>query len=113
MTKNRRRSYLRQVAAICACYPRLSSVARIYLLIISELPWVDCGTRWLNIWIRYKANPASLPNTVTDEATGEERTRLINRMRWKGLSSASIAYDDVDVCTFSLLTNVISYFARV
>jgi hypothetical protein len=41
----------------------------------------------------YKANPASLVTTVINEETGEEKTRLINRMRWKGLSPTSIPYD--------------------
>ncbi|EEB93511.1 hypothetical protein MPER_07817, partial [Moniliophthora perniciosa FA553] len=31
----------------------------------------------------YKSNPASMESTIIDEQTGEEKKRLINRMRWK------------------------------
>jgi general transcription factor 3C polypeptide 5 (transcription factor C subunit 1) len=50
--------------------------------------------------ISYKANPASLPTTVVDKDTGQEKTRLINRMRWKGLASKSITYDDPTVSEY-------------
>ena len=45
----------------------------------------------------FKANPASVAVTTIDEKTGEEKTRLINRMRWKGLSPVSISYHDEGV----------------
>ncbi|KAG9219138.1 hypothetical protein CCMSSC00406_0001548 [Pleurotus cornucopiae] len=45
----------------------------------------------------YKANPASVVSTVVDEKTGEEKKRLINRMRWKGLGPASIMFQDEKV----------------
>ncbi|KAL0949601.1 hypothetical protein HGRIS_009648 [Hohenbuehelia grisea] len=45
----------------------------------------------------YKANPASVVSTIVDEETGEERKRMINRMRWKGYGPASIAYADEKV----------------
>ena len=37
--------------------------------------------------------------TITlDEETGEEKKRLINRMRWKGYGPASIMFTDSAVC---------------
>ncbi|KAG5219909.1 tau of transcription factor TFIIIC [Salix suchowensis] len=45
----------------------------------------------------YKANPASVVSSVVDEKTGEEKKRLINRMRWKGLGPASIMFQDEKV----------------
>ncbi|KAJ8523431.1 hypothetical protein ONZ45_g22 [Pleurotus djamor] len=41
----------------------------------------------------YKANPASVVSTTVDE-TGQEKKRLINRMRWKGWGPASIMFAD-------------------
>lgn len=48
----------------------------------------------------FKANSASVPITTVDEKTGEEKTRLINRMRWKGLSPVSISYHDEGVSIY-------------
>ncbi|KAF9821024.1 hypothetical protein IEO21_01001 [Rhodonia placenta] len=45
----------------------------------------------------YKANPASIVTTVINEETGEEKKRLINRMRWKGFGPISIAFSDKGV----------------
>ncbi|KAK7049690.1 tau 95 subunit of transcription factor TFIIIC [Paramarasmius palmivorus] len=45
----------------------------------------------------YKSNPASIVSTTIDEATGEERKRLINRMRWKGYGPATITFTDPTV----------------
>ncbi|KAJ8086409.1 tau 95 subunit of transcription factor TFIIIC [Marasmius tenuissimus] len=45
----------------------------------------------------YKANPASMVSTALDEETGEEKKRLINRMRWKGYGPAAIAFHDSTV----------------
>ncbi|KAG7097162.1 hypothetical protein E1B28_004539 [Marasmius oreades] len=42
----------------------------------------------------YKANPASMVSVTLDEENGEEKKRLINRMRWKGYGPAAIAYHD-------------------
>jgi len=42
----------------------------------------------------YKANPASIVTTVVDEETGEEKKRLINRMRWKGFGPISITFSE-------------------
>lgn len=36
--------------------------------------------------------------TVVDEETGEEKKRLINRMRWKGYGPISISFFDSTVC---------------
>jgi len=36
-------------------------------------------------------------STTVDEETGEERKRLINRMRWKGYGPASIMFTDANV----------------
>ena len=40
-------------------------------------------------------------STTVDEETGEERKRLINRMRWKGYGPASIMFADAQVPSFS------------
>ncbi|KAF8164959.1 RNA polymerase III transcription factor IIIC subunit-domain-containing protein [Crassisporium funariophilum] len=45
----------------------------------------------------FKANTASMISTAVDEETGEERKRLINRMRWKGYGPASITFSDAHV----------------
>ncbi|KAJ3558658.1 hypothetical protein NM688_g793 [Phlebia brevispora] len=45
----------------------------------------------------YKANPASVPTTYIDEETGEEKKRLINRMRWKGFGPIAINFSDKGV----------------
>ncbi|KAK7470853.1 tau 95 subunit of transcription factor TFIIIC [Stygiomarasmius scandens] len=45
----------------------------------------------------FKANPASIISTVVDNETGEEKKRLINRMRWKGYGPATIAFADTAV----------------
>lgn len=42
-------------------------------------------------------NTASIISTTTDDVTGEERTRLINRMRWKGYGPVSLYYADKEV----------------
>ncbi|KAH8106055.1 RNA polymerase III transcription factor IIIC subunit-domain-containing protein [Cristinia sonorae] len=47
----------------------------------------------------FKANTASIVSTTLDESTGEEKKRLINRMRWKGYGPASVYYTDKDVPT--------------
>lgn len=33
-------------------------------------------------------------STIVDEETGEEKKRLINKMRWKGYGPATIAFAD-------------------
>ncbi|RDB23140.1 Transcription factor tau subunit sfc1 [Hypsizygus marmoreus] len=45
----------------------------------------------------FKANTASMVSTSVDEETGEEKKRLINRMRWKGYGPASIMFSDIHV----------------
>lgn len=47
----------------------------------------------------YKANPASIVTTVVDDDTGEEKKRLVNRMRWKGYGPTTILYTDTEVPT--------------
>ncbi|KAH7930260.1 hypothetical protein BV22DRAFT_1028484 [Leucogyrophana mollusca] len=42
----------------------------------------------------FKANPASMVTTAVNEETGEERKRLINKGRWKGLGPVAIAHSD-------------------
>ncbi|KAJ3993157.1 RNA polymerase III transcription factor IIIC subunit-domain-containing protein [Lentinula boryana] len=44
----------------------------------------------------FKGNPASIVSTVVNEDTGEEKKRLINRMRWKGYGPATIAFSDAN-----------------
>ncbi|KAF5387778.1 hypothetical protein D9615_000215 [Tricholomella constricta] len=45
----------------------------------------------------FKSNTASMVSTSVDEETGEEKKRLINRMRWKGYGPASIIFADAIV----------------
>lgn len=45
----------------------------------------------------FKSNTASMVSTTVDEGTGEEKKRLINRMRWKGYGPASIMFTDANV----------------
>jgi hypothetical protein len=48
----------------------------------------------------FKTNPASIVSTIIDEETGEEKKRLVNRMRWKGYGPASIQFTDPLVSIF-------------
>ncbi|RDX53075.1 hypothetical protein OH76DRAFT_1453987 [Lentinus brumalis] len=45
----------------------------------------------------YKANTASVETIVVDDDTGEEKKRLINRMRWKGFGPISVSYAEKTV----------------
>ncbi|OCH93564.1 hypothetical protein OBBRIDRAFT_771274 [Obba rivulosa] len=45
----------------------------------------------------YKPNTASVETTVVDEETGEEKKRLINRMRWRGFGPIAINFADKGV----------------
>ncbi|TFY72093.1 hypothetical protein EVG20_g894 [Dentipellis fragilis] len=45
----------------------------------------------------YKANPVSVVATSVDEETGEEKKRLINKMRWKGYGPTSIMFTEKEV----------------
>lgn len=45
----------------------------------------------------FKANPVSVVATSIDEETGEEKKRLINKMRWQGYGPASILYSEKEV----------------
>ncbi|THH20126.1 hypothetical protein EW146_g1148 [Bondarzewia mesenterica] len=45
----------------------------------------------------FKSNPMSVVATTVDEETGEEKKRLINKMRWKGFGPASIMFSERDV----------------
>lgn len=45
----------------------------------------------------FKSNTASMVSNFVDEETGEEKKRLINRMRWKGCGPASIVFSDSNV----------------
>ncbi|KAJ7068080.1 RNA polymerase III transcription factor IIIC subunit-domain-containing protein [Mycena amicta] len=42
----------------------------------------------------FKSNPASIETSVINEETGEEKKRLINKMRWRGYGPASISFSD-------------------
>nr|GAT53955.1 predicted protein [Mycena chlorophos] len=42
----------------------------------------------------FKSNPASIETSVVNEETGEEKKRLINKMRWKGYGPAAISFID-------------------
>ncbi|KAI9508648.1 RNA polymerase III transcription factor IIIC subunit-domain-containing protein [Russula earlei] len=45
----------------------------------------------------FKANPMSTPTTVVNENTGEEKTRLINKARWKGYGPTSVSFAEKGV----------------
>ncbi|KDQ20732.1 hypothetical protein BOTBODRAFT_317063 [Botryobasidium botryosum FD-172 SS1] len=45
----------------------------------------------------YSANVASIVQTIVDEQTGEQKDRLINKHRFKGLSAICIMYEDREV----------------
>lgn len=47
----------------------------------------------------FKANPMSVPTTVVDEKTGEEKKRLINKARWKGYGPTSVSFAEKGVPT--------------
>ncbi|KAI0751283.1 RNA polymerase III transcription factor IIIC subunit-domain-containing protein [Daedaleopsis nitida] len=47
----------------------------------------------------YKANTASIETIVVDDDTGEEKKRLINRMRWRGLGPVSVSSTEKNVPT--------------
>jgi len=51
----------------------------------------------LKSFLSFRANTASVITTTTDEETGEERKRMINRMRWKGYGPASVMFSDSQV----------------
>jgi general transcription factor 3C polypeptide 5 (transcription factor C subunit 1) len=42
----------------------------------------------------FKSNPTSIPTTIVDEKTGQERKRMVNKQRWKGWAPISITYGD-------------------
>lgn len=42
----------------------------------------------------YKPNSASIETTIVDDATGEEKKRLVNRQRWKGRAPTSVNFAD-------------------
>jgi general transcription factor 3C polypeptide 5 (transcription factor C subunit 1) len=39
----------------------------------------------------------SVVTSTVDEETGEEKKRLVNKMRWKGFGPATIMYSDPEV----------------
>jgi general transcription factor 3C polypeptide 5 (transcription factor C subunit 1) len=45
----------------------------------------------------FRADSASVVTSVVGEETGEEKKRMINRMRWKGYELAAIMFTDVEV----------------
>lgn len=46
-------------------------------------------------------------STIVDEETGEEKKRMINRMRWKGYGPASIMFSETHVCKSQFLKGYI------
>ncbi|KAJ7781467.1 RNA polymerase III transcription factor IIIC subunit-domain-containing protein [Mycena metata] len=45
----------------------------------------------------FKPNSASMVSTTVNEETGEEKKRLINKMRWKGYGPSSISFSERQV----------------
>ncbi|KAH7904035.1 transcription factor IIIC, subunit 5, partial [Hygrophoropsis aurantiaca] len=52
----------------------------------------------------FKANPSSMTTSVINEETGEEKKRLINRGRWKGLGPVAISHSDATIPEYSPAT---------
>jgi hypothetical protein len=48
-----------------------------------------------------------MESTTLDEETGEEKKRMINRMRWKGYGPASIMFSDENVKQVVLLYSLL------
>ena len=46
----------------------------------------------------FKANISSIESIAVDGETGEEKKRLINRMRWKGFGPVTVMFNDNYVC---------------
>lgn len=57
----------------------------------------------LMLTISYKANTASVETIVVDDDTGEEKKRLINRMRWKGFGPIAVSYTEKNVSSVHLV----------
>lgn len=47
-----------------------------------------------SVFCSFKSNSTSILSTSIDEETGEERKRLINKMRWKGYGPVTISFAD-------------------
>lgn len=60
-------------------------------------------------WYSFRANTASVVTSVIDEETGEEKKRMINRMRWKGYGPAAIMFNDAEVSIFVVFFSSWSY----
>ncbi|KAF8639841.1 hypothetical protein AX17_001096 [Amanita inopinata Kibby_2008] len=45
----------------------------------------------------FRSNTASMVSSTVNEQTGEEKKRLINRMRWRGFGPATIMFSDIHV----------------
>ena len=61
----------------------------------------------------YKANSASVVTTFIDPETGEEKKRLINRMRWKGFGPIAINFTDKGVRAAIMSSQAVLIFAQV
>ena len=51
-----------------------------------------------------------MESTTLDEETGEEKKRMINRMRWKGYGPASIMFSDENVNELCYFIYMYTYF---
>lgn len=54
-------------------------------------------TLFFHLRFSYKSNPTSVLSSTVDEETGEEKKRLINRMRWKGYGPTVLTFADETV----------------
>ena len=65
-------------------------------------------------WISsYKQNPVSVIQTITDEVTGEERQRYVNKNLWKANSMAIISIEDEEVSAQLLVFSSANYYAMM
>lgn len=81
---------------IFVSFLRLCSVGRRYRKDTSAI-FMPASSHLLTLRRSFKANPASIVSTTVDDETGEEKKRMINRMRWKGYGPATIMFSDSHV----------------
>lgn len=83
--------------AIYDCSSHQSSVDRWFLTSTSSSFHYSQSETSDPLHSSYKANPVSIVQTITDEATGEEKQRLVNKHMWKADVMAILSVDEEDV----------------
>ena len=94
----RTRPQKRTFAATSVCSPHPYSRDRRFPISTSAFLIIPCiDDEEIDEGHSYKANNMSVVSTVVDEKTGEERTRLIDKQRWKGYGPATVSFSDAKV----------------